>query len=839
MKAIDSGRWLRASRHLDQVLELPALQWPAYVAEVRLSDPDTAAELETMLEDHRRVNAEGFLDSLPAMANAEPKLAGVSIGAYTLVSQIGQGGMGSVWLGTRSDGRYEGKVAIKLLNAALVGRAGEERFRREGTILARLAHPHIARLIDAGVSNTGQPYLVLELVEGRHIDAHCDDERLTVDDRLRLFLDVLSAVSHAHANLIVHRDLKPSNVLVDAAGRVKLLDFSIAKLIETDTLAAAVSRLTREGGAALTPKYAAPEQINSGVITTATDVYSLGVLLYELLSGQHPAGNAPRSPAEFVRAVTEVDAVRLSDAPIGAGEEGAILIASRRSTSLDRLRRRLEGDLETIVAKALKKDPAERYASVGELADDLKRYVDNQPISARPDSLGYRVRKFVRRHRTGITAAAAMAVVLVGLTAFYTWRLTAERDRAQLEAEKSARVSELLTSVLTTADPFRDPRATEPTMRNLLDAGAERVKAELGDQPELQVELYALIGRTYGRMGLFDKAMPLLEGAVSLGRRTFASDHVRMAQALNDLGVGRRNTGQPAAAEPLLAESLGMRRRLLGSMDKDVAVTLVELGRALRDQGKDDLAEAPIREALKIRLAVFGEEHRETATSKAELALWLFERGEVDQAVKLQRENVATSERVLGASHANVAAAKRNLGQMLLAQGGDAAGAESLLRDALEVTSRNFGESHAQYATALNSLSLAVEEQGRLDEARGLLERALAIAKATGAADSPRTLSILTNLGRVQVALGQARQAEPALRQVLAARQGSLPARDWRIGQSQSLLASSLFSQNRYAEAEPLMVAADGLLPDKAGIRAREKRANRDRLARLRAVRQD
>jgi len=836
MRAIDSGRWLKASRHLDQVLELPAPQWPAYVAEVRLSDPDTAAELEAMIEDHRQVNAEGFLDSLPALANAEPKLAGVSIGAYTLVSQIGQGGMGTVWLGTRNDGRYEGKVAIKLLNAALVGRAGEERFRREGNILARLAHPHIARLIDAGVSNTGQPYLVLELVEGRHIDAHCDDDGLTIDDRLRLFLDVVGAVSHAHANLIVHRDLKPSNVLVDAAGQVKLLDFSIAKLIETDTLAAAVSRLTREGGAALTPKYAAPEQVNSGVITTATDVYSLGVLLYELLSGQHPAGNAPRSPAEFVRAVTELDPIRLPDAPLGAGEEGAVLIASRRSTSLDRLRRRLEGDLETIVTKALKKDPRERYASVGELADDLKRYVDNQPISARPDSMGYRVRKFVRRHRAATTAAAAMAVVLVGMTAFYTWQLAAERDRARLEAEKSARVSELLTSVLTSADPFRDPRATEPTMRNLLDAGAERVKAELGDQPELQVELFALIGRTYARMGLFDKATPLLEEAVSLGRRTFASDHVRMAQALNDLGVAKRDTGQPAAGEPLLAESLRMRRHLLGSMDKDVAVTLVELARALRDQGKADQAEAPIREALRIRRAVFGEEHRETATSKNELAQWLFERGQVDEAVQLERENVATSERVLGASHANVAVAKSNLGQMLLAQG-DAGGAETLLRESLEVTRRAFGESHARVAGALNNLSVVVEVQGRLEEARSLLERAAAIARETDAPDSPRTLSVMTNLGRVQIALGQARQAEPAMRQVLAARQNSLSARDWRIGQAQSLLASSLFSQKRYAEAEPLMVAADELLPDRAGMRGREKRANRDRLARLRAVR--
>ena len=835
MKAIDSGRWLKASRHLDQVLELPPPQWAAYVADVRLSDPDTAEELASMLEDHRRVNAEGFLDGLPPMTEAEPRLAGVSIGAYTLVSQIGQGGMGSVWLGTRSDGRYEGKVAIKLLNAAFVGRSGEERFRREGTILARLAHPHIARLIDAGVSNTGQPYLVLELVEGRHVDVHCDDGRLTVGNRLRLFLDVLAAVSHAHSNLIVHRDLKPSNVLVDAAGQVKLLDFSIAKLIETDTLAAAVSRLTREGGAALTPKYAAPEQVTGGTITTATDVYSLGVLLYELLSGQHPAGNAPRSPAEFVRAVTEVDPVRLSAAPLGAGDEGAILIASRRSTSLDRLRRRLEGDLETIVAKALKKDPRERYASVAELADDLKRYVDNQPISARPDSMGYRVRKFGRRHRAGATAAAAMALVLVGLTGFYTWRLAAERDHARREAEKSSRVSELLTSVLTSADPFRDPRATEPTMRNLLDAGAERVRTELGDQPELQVELYALIGRTYERMGLFDKAMPLLEEAVSLGRRTFTSDSVRMAQALNDLGVARRDTGRSAEAEPLLTESLAMRRHVLGSNDKDVAVTLVELARALRDQGKSDQAEAPIREALKIRLAVFGDEHRETAVSKSELAQWLFDRGEVDEAIKYARQNVATSERVLGASHVNAALAKNNLAQLLLARG-DVAEAEKLMGEYLDVIRRVFGETHAQFASALGNMALAVEAQGRIDEAHVLLERAQTIITGAGAADSPRGLAIATTLARVRIAVGQARQAEPVMRQVLAVRQRSLQPKDWRIGQAQSLLASALFAQKQYAEAEPLMLAADEVLPDRPGMRGREKRANRDRLAQLRAV---
>ena len=253
------------------------------------------------------------------------------------MSRIGDGGMGTVWLGRRSDGRYEGQVAIKLLNAALVGRDGEERFRREGVILGRLSHPHIARLIDAGVSNTGQPYLVLELVKGDHIDAYCDERRLSIPRRVRLFLDVLSAVSHAHTNLIVHRDLKPSNVLIDDAGAVKLLDFSIAKLMHDED----VSRLTQEGGAVLTPRYAAPEQVTGGPITTATDVYSLGVLLYELLSGQHPYGGAITSSVDFTRAIVEREPLPLSTAFHHASQESRSLVAAQRGSTPERLERAL------------------------------------------------------------------------------------------------------------------------------------------------------------------------------------------------------------------------------------------------------------------------------------------------------------------------------------------------------------------------------------------------------------------------------------------------------------------------------------------------------------------
>jgi serine/threonine protein kinase len=827
MKAFDSGRWLRASRHLDRVLELPDAERSAVVESIRLEDPAIATDVEVMLEQHRQLSAEGFLDTKTPLKPVEASLAGVVIGAYTLKSNIGHGGMGSVWLASRSDGRYEGQVAVKLLNAALVGRGGEERFRREGTILARLAHPNIARLIDAGVSNTGQPYLVLELVEGSHLDQYCDHARLSVEERVRLFLDVQSAVAHAHANLIVHRDLKPSNVLVAADGRVKLLDFSIAKLIEDN----GVSRLTREAGSAMTPKYAAPEQVNNGPITTATDVYSLGVLLYELLSGRHPAGPEPKSPAEFARAIAEDDGVKVSAAVGLASATDAAQIASCRSTTPERLQRALRGDLDTILGKALKKDPAERYASVAEFADDLRRHVDHQPISARPDAMAYIAAKFVRRHWRGAAATAAAILVLTTLVAFYTWRLAEERDRAQVQAEKAAQVSELLSSVLMTVDPYRTPGAAEPTVRNLLDAATTRV-AELDDQPELQAEMFTVIGRTYERLGIYDRALPALEQSLAIGRRAFGSQHVRVAQSLNDLGVLQREAGNPKASEPLLSESLAMRRRLLGSQHPDLAITLVEWARTLRDLGRLAESEAPSREALAIRKAVYGDEHRQTATSKSDVAQVLVAKGDFAGAEPLLRENVATNQRLLGADHPNTAISKGSLGLLLTARGDPAAG-EVLLRDSLETRRRIFGETHVEFGIALVNLAYAAEAQDRIDEARALIEQGLGIFRPQLGDQHPRVINATVDLIRVRLARGERAGLEPMARRALQARERAYQPGDWRIAQAQSLLGAALLAESRDAEAEPLMLAADRVLKPVPGRQARERDANRARLAEL------
>jgi serine/threonine protein kinase len=418
VRTIDPERWKALSPYLDDALEMASGQREIWLRDLASRHPAIAADLRILLAEYQDLDRAGFLDGTASRHSRTASLAGQVIGAYTLVSPIGAGGMGSVWLAQRSDGRFEGSAAVKLLDASLIGRAGEERFIREGTILARLTHPSIAHLIDAGVTPNGQPYLVLEYVQGEHIDVYCDNRQLDVPARVRLFLNVLTAVAHAHAHLVVHRDIKPSNVLVRthdversaASHGVKLLDFGIAKLVgpESESDRGAAIPTTEDSGWALTPQYAAPEQLTGGAVTTATDVYSLGVLLYALLSGRHPAARGLGSPAALIEVIVEMEALRLSDAVARtpAEDDGEVERAARRRTTPDGLRRMLMGDLDTIVAKALKKDPQERYPSVTAFADDLRRYLNDHPIAARPDAVSYRAAKFVHRHRAPVALAS-------------------------------------------------------------------------------------------------------------------------------------------------------------------------------------------------------------------------------------------------------------------------------------------------------------------------------------------------------------------------------------------------------------------------------------------------
>jgi serine/threonine protein kinase len=426
MFTLSPDQWQALSPYLDQALAMTDDERAAWLSSLGEKDPALALQLRELLDEHRVLAQKGFLENGRFTLPNPSGLVGQTLGPYTLISQIGQGGMGTVWLAERNDGRFERKAAVKFISLALAGRATEERFKREGSILGRLTHPHIAELLDAGISAEGQPYLILEYVDGSTIDRYCDQHKLDLEARVRLFLDVLAAVAHAHANLIVHRDIKPSNVLATTGGEVKLLDFGIAKLLEGEGQTGAATLLTHQSGSPLTPEFAAPEQFTGQPVTTATDVYALGVLLYLLLSGRHPGGSNLHAPAELLKAVLETEPLRASDA---ATADDSKLIAESRDTTPDKLRRLLRGDLDTIIAKALKKAPAERYSSVTALADDLQRYLKQEPISARPDTITYRTRKFVHRNR-GVVALAtvALSAVIVGSgVAVYQARIAERR----------------------------------------------------------------------------------------------------------------------------------------------------------------------------------------------------------------------------------------------------------------------------------------------------------------------------------------------------------------------------------------------------------------------------
>ena len=421
MSKLSPNQWQALSPHLDHALEMTSDERSIWLSSLQNEDPALAYELEILLREHRVLSDEGFLEVSTLELPGGPGLEGQTLGVYTLISQIGHGGMGTVWLAERSDGRFERRVAVKVLNFALMGKGGEERFRREGRILGRLTHPHIAELIDAGVSLAGQPFLVLEYVEGDHIDRYCDRNQLDIRSRVQLFIDALDAVDQAHANHIVHRDLKPSNILVRTDGQVKLLDFGIAKLPEVEGQTGEAP-LTLEGGKAMTPEYAAPEQLQGETVTAATDVYASGVLLYVLLTGYHPAGPGPRTPANLLKAILEAEPPRPSEivARVEAKEETPVANAAKRATTPDKLARTLRGDLDTILAKALKKEPQYRYSSIKAFADDLQRYLRHEPISVLPDAITYRAGKFVRRHKSSVIATLLVTLAFTG-TLVFTW----------------------------------------------------------------------------------------------------------------------------------------------------------------------------------------------------------------------------------------------------------------------------------------------------------------------------------------------------------------------------------------------------------------------------------
>jgi eukaryotic-like serine/threonine-protein kinase len=531
MARIDKHRWHVLSPLLDELLDADEGVRTLRLAHIRDTDSGLADDLSALLHRQSVIEEQGFLDGLATPLPVEPELAGRPIGNYRLERLLGRGGMGGVWLAQRSDGQYTGRAAVKLLNLSLLGPAGTERFKREGSALARLTHPNIARLIDAGVTSEGQPYLVLEYVEGQPIDRWCEASALDVRSRVRLFLQVLDAVAHAHSKLILHRDLKPPNILVTAQGQVKLLDFGIAKLMDEEQLRSPAAALTQFPGRAFTPEYAAPEQVEGAEVTTATDVYALGVLLYSLLTLRHPTAHPSQTPVDQLRSVVESDPVRPSATV-----------------------RELRGDLDNIIAKALKKRPAERYRTVAAFGEDLERYLNRQPVSARADSIAYRFGRFVARNRTAVSAITVVVLAIVLATGVAMWQAheaRVQRDHARALSARNNAVVDFVSSVLTEVVPAEQPiRIAELLERS------QSVLLGVETRPDIQAAMLNVIATYFLDAGDAAKAQPVLARSIDLARGS--PDTALRAELLCGNALVASMQGRTAEAQVQIREALAL-----------------------------------------------------------------------------------------------------------------------------------------------------------------------------------------------------------------------------------------------------------------------------------------
>lgn len=729
---LGKDRWQTLSALLDDALDLDDTERAQWLAALRIRDPDMAAELARFLDARNAIDQKGFLAVSPSMAAAA--LAGQAVGAWVLESAIGQGGMGSVWLASRADDRFEGKAAVKLLNMSLIGHDGERRFRREGTILASLAHPHIARLLDAGIAETGQPYLILEYVSGQHIDAYCDKKNLDIDARVRLFLDVLAAVAHAHTNLIVHRDLKPSNVLVADDGVVKLLDFGIAKLIIDDATphVNGATAITREGGNALTPEYAAPEQLLGQPITTSTDVYSLGVLLYLLLGGQHPNGNTNLPPAELVKAIVETAPPLVSDA---VSQTKTIPLetlgknAAHRAATTEKLKRLLRGDLDNIVAKALKKNPSERYASVNAFADDLRKYLEHEPVTARPDSFGYRASKFVRRHRGGVAAGLLTMVAVSAGVVGTIWQAQRANEQARIaQRERDSALREL-----TLANGAKDlvgilvaQSADKPLLATELLARAEQtIDQQYADSDYTRGSLQLMIGVAYGNTLDLKKAEAVFMRVRNTADRL---NDVRLRTSADCLlAAAYRDRGELTRARALFDVAMPQYEKVANKQDSVMANCLYDraIMNAFSGNAKAMLADA---EAAVTYLGSGDSSDRTLANIvRVAVADAHGRLGHFSIAIKGYETSIADLES-MGRLKTSEGSTRLNNFSVMLLRAGQVQRAASMSQKALEI-SDGIGSPDGMRVVLQGNYARALIFLGRYDESKQLIESGLAFSE--------------------------------------------------------------------------------------------------------------
>ncbi|MFL6353140.1 MAG: tetratricopeptide repeat protein [Bryobacteraceae bacterium] len=646
--------------------------------------------------------------------------AGALIGPYYLLELIGQGGMGEVWLAEQKH-PVRRRVALKLIKTGMDTREVVARFESERQTLALMDHPAIAKVFDAGSTAQGRPYFVMEYVAGIPIATFCDKHRLTTRERLELFVRVCGGVQHAHQKAIIHRDLKPSNILVtevDGKPAPKIIDFGVAKAISQRLTAQTM--FTRIGAMLGTPEYMSPEQADPAGedIDTRTDVYSLGVVLYELLVGAVPLEIRKLSFEEMLRKLREEDAPRPSTKLRTSGEQSTTTAQNRR-TEPATLSRQLRGDLDAITLKAIEKDRTRRYGTPSEVAADVGRYLRNEPVVARPASVAYRTRKYVRRHRVGVAVAIGLVMLVASFAivqAMQLRRITRERDRAD-------RITNFMTSMFKVSNPS-EARGSKITAREILDKASRDIGTGLATDPELQAQMMNVMGTVYFNLGLNPQAYPLLSRAVEIRSRILGQENPDTLKSMNNLATTLDEQGRYAEAERLHRQVLDIRRRTLGPDHADTLVSLNNLANSLAEQGRYAEAEKLMRQALEIEHRILGPEHNLTIGAMENLAITLDQQGKYAEAEKLERQVLGIRRRVAGAEHQDTVRSMSNLGATLTHRGkyGEA---ERVEREALSIQRRILGREHPDTAATIYNLACIAAHQGRRDEAVSLLREAL------------------------------------------------------------------------------------------------------------------
>jgi serine/threonine-protein kinase len=786
---MDSKRWEKLQRIFEAAIELPPLERESFLKEACQGDRALFDEITAMIKADSTHNS--LLDH-PIQENISSLMSNDQInkriGPYQIIKEIGSGGMGAVFLANRVDGQFEQQVALKLIKPGMHSGDIISRFEHERQILAQLQHPNIARLLDGGMSDDGLPYFSMEYVSGMPIDRYCDHHQLSIEDRIELFITICHTVQFAHNNLIIHRDLKPGNIFVTNDGSVKLLDFGIAKVFDEDK---DLPGLTRTGNYAMTPEYSAPEQIQRKMITTASDVYTLGLILYELLTGLRPFKFNSSSLLDIERIITSTEPERPSSVikklQSQTSEENNNLlktIGEYRQVSSDRLRRKLGGDLDNICMLALNKEPARRYGSADQLGRDLQRYLKGLPVRARKESLSYRTQKFIRRHRWSVLSSTFVIFTLISIVTYYTILLSNERDKAIAEAEKAKAVSTFLEDLFKSSDPSESKGATI-TAREILERGSDRIESELSEQPEIQARMFDVIGTVYYTLGLFEEALPLFYKSLKLRNSMYNKNHPDIALSLNNIGYLYCEMGEYLLADSLLNKALAINKRHLSHYDPEfakvygglawnwnlrgdykkadslyrkaieiqhinndpnVGVNYNNLALLMHEMNRYEEADEYFKKSLDILQDAYGEVHPEVATTYYNYGQLQRDVDNIDEAIEIHKKVLSLDRQLYGDEHPNIAYSLNGLASMM-DKTGNTAEAEKLYRQALLLRRKLLGKEHPDVGYSLNNLGRALVKRGAFDEAEKLFFEALDIHRRGNGENHPAVARTLKNIG--------------------------------------------------------------------------------------------